>query len=381
MISHPHHPRAAQYSRTSFGAVAGREVDAITLSNSLGISVRILSLGATVQSIVAPDRNGNPADIALGYSGSEQYIKGNDYVGATLGRYANRIAHGRFILDGMHYQLATNDGVHALHGGVVGFSKQHWTVSDLDEGATAAVTLTLESPDGDAGYPGALRVWATFALTDNHIDIHYRATTNAPTLVNLSNHTYFNLAGEGSGKTILQHLLTLPADAFLPIDSSFIPTGEIRAVAGTPFDFRQPTALGRHIRDADEQLRWAHGYDHNWVVSPPVLSAPMPSAPAPKPPAVQPKLVARLYDPDSGRVVEVLSDQPGLQLYTGNFLHGQAIGKSGRGYRQADGLSLEPQMFPDTPNQPAFGSARLAPGDAYESRIVYRLSVADDGCA
>jgi aldose 1-epimerase len=355
-------PAAAEYFRSRCGTLTdGRDIEAITLTNSSGFTVRILSLGATVQSILAPDARGACADVALGLAGAAEYQKNREYFGVTLGRYANRIANGRFSLDGRSYQLATNDGPNCLHGGIGGFGRALWTVASLKRGASAGVTLTLDSPDGDDGFPGALRVSAAFELVDHRLEIHYRATTDAPTIVNLSNHTYFNLGGEDSERGIERHRLTIPADAYLPVDSTSIPTGELRPVGGTPFDFRSPMPVGRHLRDGrDTQLRIGRGYDHCWVVGESTVA--------------EPKLVACMADPDSGRMLEVFSSQPGLQFYSGNSLDGSAVGKSGRAYRQGDGFALEPQRFPDTPNQPLFGSARLLPRDVYEHRIIYRFS-------
>jgi aldose 1-epimerase len=365
-MTHPKRPLAAESSRTCCGTMTdGRGIDAITLSNSAGLTVRILSLGATVQSLLAPDAHGTCADIALGLPSAAQYQVNRENFGVTLGRYANRIADGRFTLEGVTYQLATNDGPNCLHGGTRGFGRVLWTVAELKRGASAGVTLTLDSPDGDDGFPGALAVSADFALIDSRLEIHYRATASAPTIVNLSNHTYFNLGGEGSGRGILGHRLTIPAAAYLPVDSTSIPTGEVRPVAGTPFDFHRATPVGRSLRDGrDPQIVIGKGYDHCWVLSDSAVA--------------EPRLVATMYDPDSGRLLEVLSTQPGLQFYSGNWLDGSTVGKSGRTYRQSDGFSLEPQRFPDTPNQPDLGSARLLPGEVYENRIVYRFSATAD---
>jgi aldose 1-epimerase len=337
-----------------------REIEAFTLSNSRGISVRILTLGATIQSLVSPDRMGNLGDIALGYDSAREYLEDQHYLGATIGRYANRIAFGRFLLEGTNHQLATNDGIHAVHGGPSGFSRRVWTAATRKSGASAGVTLTLASPDGDGGYPGALSVTAAFELKGDQLAVRYRADTDAPTIINLTNHIYFNLDCRGAGAGVERHLLTIPAESFLPLDPYHIPTGEIRAVEGTAFDFREPKPVGRDLRGRDEQISLAKGYDHCWVLS--------------RSRTRDPRLVARLHEPNSGRVVELLSTQPGLQLYTGNYFDGGKTGKLGRRYRPADGLALEPQLFPDTPNRPEFGSARLLPGETYEHQIIYRLS-------
>ena len=356
---------AADFARAPFGRTAeGEAVEVITLRNGRGVSARIITLGASVQSLTAPDRAGRPADVVLGYSSLEGYLAKPEYFGATVGRVANRIARGRFTLDGRSYQTPVNNGPNALHGGTKGFDKVVWRVMDVKRGPSASVTLGYTSPDGDQGYPGKLEVTATYALNErNELSVDYRATTDRATVVNISNHTYWNLAGEGSSGGVMGHRLTLPADGYTPVDATLIPTGEFRPVAGTVFDFRRPMVIGDRVRDArDQQIVFGRGYDHNWVVS--------------RRAAAQPRLMARVEDPSSGRVLEVLSAQPGIQFYSGNFLDGTVIGKSGRLYRQGDAIVLEPQMFPDTPNQPEFGSVRLAPGQAYRNLIVFRLSTA-----
>ena len=354
---------AAEAKQKSFGTLPdGRAVAAITLSNAQNMRVKVIALGAILQSVQVPDRSGKFADVVLGYSDLKGYLDNSSYFGATVGRYANRIAKGRFTLDGHAYQLPINNGVNSLHGGKVGFGQVLWTVTEVKSGPEASVTLRYVSPDGDQGYPGKVTAAATYALNEkNELSVDYRASTDKPTIVNISNHAYWNLAGEGSGKSILDQLLTIPADAYTPVDDTQIPTGEFRTVAGTPFDFRKAKAIGRDIRDGhDAQLMTGRGYDHNWVIS--------------RAPAAAPRLVARVEDPGSGRIMEMLSAAPGLQFYSGNFLDGSVVGKMGHIYRQGDGLALEPQLFPDTPNRPAFGSARLDPGQTYENRIVYRFS-------
>lgn len=348
--------------RETFGTMPdGRSVDSVLLTNSHGLSARVIAYGASLQSVSAPDRDGHLADIALGYPTLKGYLEKPQYFGATVGRYANRIAKGRFVLDGRTYQLPVNDGPNSLHGGTRGFDKVLWTVAAVNHDADkASVTLTYVSPDGDMGYPGKLSVTAVYTLDDqDRLSIEYRATTDKPTLVNLSNHAYWNLSGEGSG-SVMEQRLTIAGDAFLPVDAGSIPTGEIRQVAGTPFDFRKPKAIGRDIRIADPQLLNGRGYDHNWVIS-------RKAAPAPR-------MVARVEDPRSGRVLTLSSDQPGLQFYSGNFLDGTTVGTGGHVYRQGDAFVLEPQLYPDTPNQPAFGSARLDPGHTYRNLIVYRFT-------
>ena len=354
---------AATAARGEFGKLQnGQSVEAVTLSNSHGMKARVIAFGATLQSLIVPDRAGHPADIVLGYDTVEGYVKQTAHFGASIGRYANRIADARFTLDGHTYQLAKNDGPNALHGGPMGFEKHLWTVVEVKSGPTASVTLRYVSPDGDEGYPGTLTTTATYSLNDrNELSVEYRATTDKPTIVNLTNHSYFNLAGEGSNNPITEERITIPAETFTPVNATLIPTGEFRPVAGTPFDFRTPHVIGERIRDGrNEQLFRGHGYDHNFVVT--------------KAPTADLHLMARVEDPVSGRVLEVLSNQPGVQFYTGNFLDATVTGKNGHLYRQGDALCLEPQVFPDTPNQPKFGSARLDPGQTYVDRIVYRFS-------
>ena len=326
------------------------------------IEVRVISLGATLQSVVTPDRSGKFDDIVLGYSEPEKYLTNPSYFGATVGRFANRIAKGRFTLDGKAYQLPINNGPNSLHGGTAGFGQAAWTVVKVVSGPEASVTLRYVSPDGDQNYPGQVTATATYSLNEsNELTVDYRATTDSPTIVNISNHAYWNLAGEASGQSILDQFLTIPAEAYTPVDETQIPTGELRPVAGTPFDFRKPKPIGRDIRDGqDAQLLIGKGYDHNWVIG--------------RGPAAAPRLVARVEDPATGRVMEILSNQPGLQFYSGNFLDGSFTGKHGHIYRQGDGLALEPQLFPDTPNRPEFGSARLDPGQTYENHIIYRFA-------
>ncbi len=357
--------RAADYARRPFGAMPdGTSVEAITLTNRLGGSVTVITLGASVQALMVKGRDGRFADVALGYPNLQGYLTKPNYFGATVGRVANRIAKGRFSLDGRAYQTPVNDGPNALHGGSKGFDKVVWQVVSVEKGPAASVTLRYVSPDGDQGYPGTLTATATYTLADSgDLTVDYTAVTDRPTVVNMSNHTYWNLAGEGSGRGALGELLTIPAEEYTPVDETLIPTGEFRKVAGTVFDFRKPTLIDRRVRDAaDEQIRFGRGYDHNWVVS--------------RSPAATPRLVARLEDQPSGRVMEVFSRAPGIQFYSGNFLDGTLVGKAGKAYREGDAIVLEPQMFPDTPNRPEFGSVRLDPGQRYENKIIYRFSVA-----
>lgn len=356
---------AASAVRSSFGTGRnGQPVEAITLTNGHGMTVRVISWGAILQSVSVPDRQGRSADVALGYADMRGYLTRPNFFGATVGRYANRIRGGSFTLDGKTYKLATNDGPNALHGGRAGFDKRSWTVEEVADGPTAHVTLSYTSVDGEEGYPGTLTVTATYSLNEvNELRLDYVATTDQPTVVNITNHSFFNLGGEASQRSILDDRLTIPAEATTPVDRTLIPTGERRPVANTPFDFRSPHVIGQRIRDgSDQQIAVGQGYDQNFIVGSGI--------------APQPRLNARVEDPISGRVMEVLSNQPGLQLYTGNFLNGTAIGKSNHAYRQSDGIAMEPQVFPDTPNQPAFGSAVLRPGAVYRNTIIYRFSVA-----
>lgn len=354
----------ANVLRAPFGTLPdGRQVEAITLSNAHGLRATVITYGAAIQSVMVEDRDGRVADVALGYPSLDGYLAKSEYFGAIVGRVANRIAGGRFMLDGRTYQTPVNDGVNSLHGGTKGFDKVMWRVLDVMDSARPSVTLGHVSPDGDQGYPGTLTVRATYALEADAISIEYTATTDKPTVVNLSNHAYWNLAGEGSAEGAMDHRLTILADHYSPTDAGAIPTGAFQPVAGTVFDFREPTAVGARVRTAsDPQILFGKGYDHNWVVARTLSHTP--------------RLLARVEEPRSGRVLEVLSNQPGIQFYSGNFLDATVVGKSGRLYRQGDAVVLEPQMFPDTPNRPEFGSVRLDPGETYRNLILFRFSVA-----
>ena len=353
----------ATVKKSTFGTLPdGRAVPAVTLTNAHGVSATVIAYGAALQSLIMPDAAGNKADVVLGYDNLGQYLDKPQYFGGTVGRFANRIAKGQFTLDGKHYQVPVNNGPNSLHGGTQGFDKVLWTVTKVTDGPTASVTLRYVSKDGDQGYPGTVTVDATYALDeDNQLTITYRATTDAPTIVNISNHTYWNLSGEGSANGAMGDKLTIPADSYLPTDATSIPTGEVRSVAGTVFDFRTPHVIGERVRDAsDEQIVFARGYDHNWVIGKAVTK--------------DEHLMAKVSDPASGRGFELWSNQPGLQFYSGNFLDGTSYGKSHHIYREGDALVFEPQLFPDTPNQPSFPSARLAPGQVYLNTITYRLN-------
>ncbi|MEO8778113.1 MAG: aldose epimerase family protein [Rhodanobacter sp.] len=359
---------ATSATRSTFGSMPdGRKVEAVKLQNDHGVSVTVIAYGARVQSLLTPDRNGHAADVALGYATMAGYLSKRQFFGATVGRFANRIAKGQFTLDGTHYQLTINDGPNSLHGGTEGLDTRLWKVVSVEQGPTASVTFSHVSPDGDQGYPGRLAVTVTYSLSeDNQLTIADQATTNKTTIVNISNHTYWNLDGAGSG-TVMHQLLMIPADQITPVDKTQIPTGEFRSVAGTPFDFRHAKPIGKDIRNGhSQQLLIGKGYDMNWVISHAM--------------SVQPRLVAQVESPASGRVLRLYSRQPGLQFYSGNFLDGTTVGRSGHTYRQGDAFVLEPQIFPDTPNHPNFGSAELRPGQVYNNQIIYRFST-DKGAA
>jgi aldose 1-epimerase len=351
-------PSASAVSKTSVGKLSdGREVAEYRLTNGGGTEASILTLGATMRACVVADALGTYGDIVLGFDTAEEYLRGGDYFGATIGRYANRIANGRFTVGGKPCRLEVNNAPHAEHGGAEGFHRRIWHVDGTDTANGAALRLSLVSPDGDQGYPGELTVRLTYTLTDDdELRIDYRATASAATVVNLTNHTYWTLAGAGDA---LNARLSVEADAYTPVDASLIPTGEIRSVAGTAFDFRTPQVIASRIRDgSDLQLRFGRGYDHNFVLRGQAGALAM---------------AARLEDPRSGRVLEVLTTEPGLQVYSGNFLSGAVAGKRGRLYRQGDGIALETQHFPDSPNHPQFPSTILQPDGVWSSTTVYRF--------
>jgi aldose 1-epimerase len=352
--------RGGSVETTPFGVTAkGSPIERWRLGNGAGLSVAILTYGGIVQSIEVPDRDGKRANVALGFATLEPYLERHPHFGTITGRYANRIAGASFMLDGERYALAANDGRNSLHGGPEGFGRRVWTARAA-AGGDAGVTLSYESADGEEGFPGRLTTEVTYRVTAaNELRIDYRATTDRATVVNLTNHTYFNLAGEGAG-SILDHELQIHATRFTPVDATLIPTGELRAVAGGPFDFTRATAIGARIRESDEQLRFGRGYDHNWV-----LDKPAPGALA---------LAARVHEPGSGRIMEVHTTEPGLQFYAGNFLDGTLVGTSGRAYRQSDAFCLETQHFPDSPNRPSFPSTVLRPGEVYRTTTIHRFA-------
>jgi aldose 1-epimerase len=345
-------------SKESFGETKnGIPVEIYTLRNSKGMEARICTYGGIVVSLKTPDRNGALGDVVLGYDTLADYIKDSPYFGCLVGRYGNRIAKGKFTLNGQPYTLATNNGPNALHGGLKGFDKVVWTAKPCTASDGPALELKYVSKDGEEGYPGTLSVTALYTLTEeNALRLEYNATTDKDTVVNLTQHTYFNLAGQGD---ILGHEVYLNADRFTPVDSTLIPTGELRPVQGTPFDFNKPTAIGARINQTDEQLKFGGGYDHNWVITKPLG---------------QLGLMARVCEPTTGRVLEVLSTEPGLQFYTGNFLDGKLQGKGNWVYQFRNAFCMEPQHYPDSPNQPNFPSVVLKPGQVYKNTILYRFS-------
>jgi aldose 1-epimerase len=345
-------------NKQPFGKMpAGEPVDLYTLASAQGIEVAIATYGGTVVSLKTPDRAGRAADIVLGLRTLDEYRANAFYLGALIGRYANRIANGRFTLNGVEYSLARNNGANSLHGGLKGFDKVVWGAKEV---GGSALELTYVSKDGEEGYPGELSVRVVYTLNDADLRIDYFATTTLDTVVNLTNHSYFNLAGEGSGD-ILGHEAQLHASKFTPIDAGLIPTGELRPVEGTPFDFRRPMPIGARIDGGGEQLERGNGYDHDFAVDGPMGTL---------------RSAARVTEPKSGRVLEVLTTEPGIQLYAGNFLDGTAIGKSGKAYGRRSGFCLETQRYPDTPNHSDFPSCVLRPGEMYKSTTIFRFGVA-----
>lgn len=354
-------PITVRVSQSSFGRLAdGRAVDLYTLTNAHGVEIRVMTYGAIITVVRIPDRSGDIQDITLGFDSLAGYLREHPYFGAVVGRYANRIAHGQFSLDGATHHLALNNGPNTLHGGRRGFDKVLWSGESFSGPASAGVALRYESPDGEESYPGTLAVSVKYTLNErDELIVDYEATTTKPTIVNLTQHSYWNLRGEGHGD-ILGHVVEINASSFTPVDSTLIPTGEIAPVAGTPFDFRTPTPVGSRIAAPNEQIRFGGGYDHNWVVD--RKTAALTHA-------------ARVVDPISGRSLDVSTTEPGMQFYTGNFLDGTIVGKGGHVYVHRGALVLETQHFPDSPNHPNFPSTVLRPGERYRSQTIFGFGV------
>jgi aldose 1-epimerase len=337
----------------------GRNVRKFTLANATGASIQAIEYGATITSLCMPDRNGKIQDVVLGYDSLQGYVDGTFYFGAIVGRYGNRIGKGQFQLDGKQYQLTVNNGENHLHGGKVGFNKVFWEGKILTDAAAPSIQFQYVSRDGEEGYPGTVTLKVTYTLTDkNELRITYEGTTDKPTILNPTQHSYFNLTGDPT-QTILNHMLKIEADSITPVDKGLIPTGMLLNVAGTPMDFRSATEIGLRINEPNEQLQFGQGYDHNWVL---------------QGNSGQVRKAAELFDPKSGRLLTVLTDQPGLQFYSGNFLDGTAVGKNGISYKLRTGLCLETQAFPDTPNKPLFPQVTLKPGQVYHQTTIYQFS-------
>jgi aldose 1-epimerase len=347
-------------SQAPFGSADGKPVEIYTLTNNKGMEARIMTYGGTVVSLRVPDKTGKLDDVVLGYDAVADYQRSSFHFGSLIGRYGNRIAKGKFSIDGKEYTLATNNGANHLHGGVKGFDKVLWSARPSVDRGGPHLELTYLSHDGEEGYPGNLSVKVVYSLTDsNELKIEYTATTDKPTVVNLTHHSYFNLAGAGN-RDILSHELSINADRFTPTDDGSIPTGELRNVKGTPFDFIRPTAIGSRIDEADQQLKFGNGYDHNFVLNKKNGGL---------------SFAAMVYDAETGRVMEVFTTEPGLQFYSGNFLDGSIKGKNGANYPRRSGLCLEAQHFPDSPNEPKFPTSLLRPLQKYSQTTIYRFSV------
>jgi aldose 1-epimerase len=343
-----------------FGELSGAPVELYTLTNADGMQVKITNYGGIITNLYVPDVNGQLGDVVLGYDHLDGYLQSSPYFGAIVGRYGNRIAGAKFTLNGETFALAQNNGPNHLHGGNKGFDKVIWTATPSTDENQAMLKLTYSSPDGEEGYPGTLNVTVTYALTnENERKIDYLATTDKPTVCNLTNHTYFNLK-DGGASSILDHIVQIDADRYTPVDAGLIPTGELAPVEGTPFDFRQPTAIGARIDAQDEQLGYGGGYDHNFVLNGV---------------AGELRLVCTVHEETTGRVLQVYTTEPGLQFYTGNFLDGSITGKNGVVYQKRHGFCLETQHYPDSPNQADFPSVVLHPGETYETTTVYKFSV------
>lgn len=353
--------RSQTVTKTSFGKTsAGENVDLYTLRNAHGVEAKITNYGGILVSLKVPNHFDRFEDVVLGFNDLDSYLKPHPYFGALIGRYGNRIAKGRFTLNGIEYKLAVNNGENHLHGGIKGFDKVVWTGREMNTKAGPAVVLTYLSKDGEEGYPGNLRVRVVYTLTNNNeLKIDYSATTDKDTVINLTHHSYFNLRGEGDGD-ILNHRVRINANRFLPTDAGSIPTGELRQVAGTPFDFLEETAIGARINQNDEQLKFGNGYDHTWVINGP---------------AGRLRFAASAYWPGSGLLMEVWTTEPGMQFYTGNFLDGTLTGKSGKVYQRRFGFCFETQHFPDSPNHPSFPTTVLRKGATYRSTTIYKFSI------
>ena len=351
-----------QITQAPFGTLPdGAQVSEFTLANSRGMVVKILDFGGIIREIQAPDRDGCFADVVLGFDTIAPYLKDSPYFGALIGRYGNRIGKGRYTLDGKVFQLTVNDGENHLHGGVRGFDKALWTAAIEGD----ALVLRYRSPDGEQGYPGNLDATVTYSLSeDNEILVRFHAVTDKPTPVNLTQHSYFNLRGAGPEQgDILQHEIRIDADRFVPIDAGSIPLGPLVPVTGTPFDFRQPRPIGERIGQPDKQLRHGSGYDHCWVLNAGAVEE------------GEQRRAVRVRDPESGRVLELITDEPGVQFYSGNFLDGSLMGKGGRPYACRSGFCIEPQHLPDSPNQPAYPETVLRPGEIYATESRFKFSV------
>lgn len=381
-----HSSDEAGVTKEPFGTTPdGENVDLYTLSNGRGLEVKIITYGGIVQSIEVPDRHGNVTNVTLGFPTLADYVanntaaSGTTYFGAIIGRYANRIDGARFTLDGVHHDLPANNGPNTLHGGPGGFYTKVWDATEVSGPNGPGVKLTYTSPDNEQGFPGTLKVEVTYTVTPyNALRMDYRATTDKPTVVNLTNHAYFNLSGEGSG-SIYDEVLKIDASKHTPVDSNLIPTGDIVPVAGTPLDFTKPTPIGDRIRDSFDQLLIAHGYDHNFVLDSPSGyrhgKSRARASGRTKHDSGLPE-AAWAFDPASGRTLRVVTTEPGIQFYSGNFLDESLVGTSGKTYRQGDGFTLETQHFPDSPNKPQFPSTMLRPGETFSSTTEYQFGVA-----
>jgi aldose 1-epimerase len=363
MCSSPKAPKGPTIVKQPFGSVDSVPVDLYTLTNSKGAEMKVMTYGGIVTSLKVPDKAGVMGDIVLGFNDvggytGPAYLKANPYFGAIIGRYGNRIGGAKFTVEGTKCVLAANNGPNSLHGGPTGFHKRIWAAKEVKGQGSVGIELTYTSKDGEEGFPGNLAVAVTYTLTDNNeLKIDYKATTDKVTICNLTHHSYFNLSGEGSGD-ILGTEITIPSSKYTPVDSTLITTGELADVTGTPFDFRTATAIGARVNDSNQQLKYGKGYDHNWVID-----------------RTGPGLVlcATAYDPKSGRAMDVLTTEPGVQMYVGNFLDGSLTGKSGKVYNFRNAFCLETQHYPDSPNKPAFPSVTLKPGDTYSTSTVYKF--------